>query len=131
MQNTTAFVELLDAADRLSSDEQETLVEILQRRMAEHRREELAKEIQDAEQEYQAGRCRPVTPEELMGAGAFVKRPLLRSKPSILIVGGGLAGMAAAMKLAELDCQVGIMSLLPLKRSHSAAPRAESIASTI
>ena len=67
MQNTTAFVELLDAADRLSLDEQETLVEILQRRMAEHRREELAKEIQDAEQEYQAGRCRPVTPEELMG----------------------------------------------------------------
>ncbi len=42
------------------------------------------------------------------------------SKPSILIVGGGLAGMAAAMKLAELDCHVGIMSLLPLKRSHSA-----------
>ena len=67
MQNTTTFVELLDAADRLSLDEQETLVEILQRRMVEHRREELAKEIQDAEQEYQAGRCRPVTPEELMG----------------------------------------------------------------
>jgi hypothetical protein len=67
MQNTTAFVELLDAADKLSLDEQETLVEILQRRMVEHRREELAKEIQDAEQEYQAGRCRPATPEELMG----------------------------------------------------------------
>ena len=67
MQNTTAFVDLLDAADRLSLDEQETLVEILQRRMVEHRREELAKEIQEAEREYQAGRCRPVTPEELMG----------------------------------------------------------------
>jgi hypothetical protein len=67
MQNTTVFVDLLDAADRLSLDEQETLVEILQRRMVDHRREELAKEIQDAEREYQAGRCRPVTPEELMG----------------------------------------------------------------
>jgi hypothetical protein len=67
MQNTPAFVDLLDAADRLSLDEQETLVEILQRRMVEHRREELAKEIQEAEREYQAGRCRPVTPEELMG----------------------------------------------------------------
>ena len=63
MQNTTAFVDLLDAADRLSLDEQETLVEILQHRMVEHRREELAKEIQDAEREYQAGCCRPVTPE--------------------------------------------------------------------
>ena len=41
------------------------------------------------------------------------------SKQSIMIVGGGLAGMAAAMKLAELGCDVGIMSLMPLKRSHS------------
>ena len=28
------------------------------------------------------------------------------AKPSVMIVGGGLAGMAAAMKLAELDCDV-------------------------
>jgi succinate dehydrogenase / fumarate reductase, flavoprotein subunit len=37
-----------------------------------------------------------------------------------MVVGGGLAGLAAAMKLAELDCSVGLMSLLPAKRSHSA-----------
>jgi succinate dehydrogenase / fumarate reductase, flavoprotein subunit len=37
-----------------------------------------------------------------------------------MVVGGGLAGLAAAMKLAELDCSVGLMSLLPVKRSHSA-----------
>ncbi len=42
------------------------------------------------------------------------------AKPSVMIVGGGLAGMAAAMKLAELDCEVAVMSLTPLKRSHSA-----------
>jgi succinate dehydrogenase / fumarate reductase, flavoprotein subunit len=41
------------------------------------------------------------------------------AKKSVMIIGGGLAGMAAAMKLAELECDVGIMSLLPLKRSHS------------
>lgn len=40
--------------------------------------------------------------------------------PRVMIVGGGLAGLAAAMKLAELDCSVGLMSLLPVKRSHSA-----------
>ncbi len=40
-------------------------------------------------------------------------------KRSVMIIGGGLAGMAAAMKLAELECDVGIMSLAPLKRSHS------------
>jgi succinate dehydrogenase / fumarate reductase flavoprotein subunit len=38
----------------------------------------------------------------------------------VVIVGGGLAGAAAAMKLAELECQVTIVSLTPLKRSHSA-----------
>ena len=53
------------------------------------------------------------------------------TKPfSIMIVGGGLAGMAAGMKLAELGCQVGMMSLLPMKRSHSACARAASTAST-
>ncbi|MGD0516293.1 MAG: succinate dehydrogenase flavoprotein subunit [Thermoguttaceae bacterium] len=40
--------------------------------------------------------------------------------PRVMVVGGGLAGLAAAMKLAELDCGVGLMSLLPVKRSHSA-----------
>jgi succinate dehydrogenase / fumarate reductase flavoprotein subunit len=41
------------------------------------------------------------------------------AKPSVMIIGGGLAGMAAAIKLAELECDVSIMSLLPLKRAHS------------
>ena len=37
----------------------------------------------------------------------------------VMIVGGGLAGLAAAMKLAELGNQVDLMSLTPVKRSHS------------
>ena len=41
------------------------------------------------------------------------------AKPTVMIIGSGLAGMAAAIKLAELDVDVSIMSLLPLKRSHS------------
>jgi len=41
------------------------------------------------------------------------------ARPSVMIVGSGLAGMAAAIKLAELQCDVAVMSLLPLKRSHS------------
>jgi len=36
-----------------------------------------------------------------------------------MIIGGGLAGLAAAMKLAELDVDVDLMSLAPVKRSHS------------
>ena len=41
------------------------------------------------------------------------------AKPSVMIIGGGLAGLSAAIKLAELECDVSLMSLLPVKRSHS------------
>jgi succinate dehydrogenase / fumarate reductase, flavoprotein subunit len=37
----------------------------------------------------------------------------------VMVVGGGLAGLAAAMKLAELGIDVDLMSLVPVKRSHS------------
>lgn len=37
----------------------------------------------------------------------------------VLVVGGGLSGLAATMKLAELGIQVDCMSLTPVKRSHS------------
>lgn len=39
--------------------------------------------------------------------------------PRVMVVGGGLAGLAAAMKLAELGIDVDLMSLTPVKRSHS------------
>lgn len=41
------------------------------------------------------------------------------SKQRVVVVGGGLAGLAATMKLAELGIPVDCMSLTPVKRSHS------------
>jgi succinate dehydrogenase / fumarate reductase flavoprotein subunit len=41
------------------------------------------------------------------------------AKKRVMIIGGGLAGLAAAMKLAELGIDVDMMSLTPVKRSHS------------
>jgi len=41
------------------------------------------------------------------------------AKQRVLVVGGGLAGLAAAMKLAEGGASVDLMSLTPVKRSHS------------
>jgi succinate dehydrogenase / fumarate reductase, flavoprotein subunit len=41
------------------------------------------------------------------------------AKNRVLVVGGGLAGLAASMKLAELGISVDLMSLTPVKRSHS------------
>ncbi len=37
----------------------------------------------------------------------------------VIVVGGGLAGLAATMKLAELGTRVLLVSILPVKRSHS------------
>ncbi len=41
------------------------------------------------------------------------------AKKRVMIVGGGLAGLAAAMRLAEMGIDVDLMSLAPVKRSHS------------
>lgn len=37
----------------------------------------------------------------------------------VIVVGGGLAGLSAAMKLAENGCHVSIISVTNVKRSHS------------
>jgi succinate dehydrogenase / fumarate reductase flavoprotein subunit len=39
--------------------------------------------------------------------------------PRIIIVGGGLAGLSAAIKVAEAGGHVDLFSLVPVKRSHS------------
>ncbi len=41
------------------------------------------------------------------------------SEQRVMVIGGGLAGLAATMKLAELGIKVDLMSLTPVKRSHS------------
>ena len=41
------------------------------------------------------------------------------SKQRVIVIGGGLAGLAATMKMAELGMSVLLVSFLPVKRSHS------------
>ncbi|WP_318507147.1 succinate dehydrogenase flavoprotein subunit [Bacillus sp. T3] len=41
------------------------------------------------------------------------------SKGKIVIVGGGLAGLMAAIKIAEAGTKVDLFSIVPVKRSHS------------
>lgn len=41
------------------------------------------------------------------------------AKHRVVIIGGGLAGLAATMKLAELNIPVDLVSLVPVRRSHS------------
>src|SRR3954449_4379521 len=39
--------------------------------------------------------------------------------PRIIVVGGGLAGLAAVIKIAEVGGHVDLFSIVPVKRSHS------------
>jgi len=41
------------------------------------------------------------------------------SNPKITVVGGGLAGLSAAIKIAEMGGHVDLFSIVPVKRSHS------------
>jgi succinate dehydrogenase / fumarate reductase flavoprotein subunit len=41
------------------------------------------------------------------------------AKQHVVVVGGGLAGLAATMKLAEAGVHVYLISMVPVKRSHS------------
>jgi len=66
MKTSLPFGEILDAADALSIEDQEALIAVLRRRIIESRRQEILKDIHEAEQEFDRGQCRPATAAELM-----------------------------------------------------------------
>jgi succinate dehydrogenase / fumarate reductase flavoprotein subunit len=43
----------------------------------------------------------------------------MAATPRIIVVGGGLAGLAAVIKIAEAGGKVDLFSIVPVKRSHS------------
>src|SRR6202795_888004 len=43
----------------------------------------------------------------------------MASQPKIIVIGGGLAGLSAVIKIAELGGNVDLFSIVPVKRSHS------------
>ncbi len=62
----TTFSEVVDAADSLSVDEQQTLIEILRRRIAKQNRDALVCDVAEARAEFQSGKARAASVSEIM-----------------------------------------------------------------
>ena len=62
----TTFAEVLETIEKLTVDEKETLVDILQHRLAEYRRNQLLKDIKSSEREFEEGLCKPMSVDEFM-----------------------------------------------------------------
>jgi hypothetical protein len=60
------FGQVLEWADSLSLEEQESLVGVLQRRLREQHRAELVKAVKEARKEFKAGYCRPASPDDII-----------------------------------------------------------------
>jgi hypothetical protein len=60
------FADVVDAADKLSADEQESLLKILRRRIADRNRAKLAADVAEARAEFVSGATRPATVQQIM-----------------------------------------------------------------
>ncbi len=60
------FAEVLEIVDRLTLDEQNSLMAIVNRRLAEKRRQAIVDDVREASEDYRTGKCQPTTPEQLL-----------------------------------------------------------------
>lgn len=66
MAQVMPFGEVLEAVDQLSLGEKEALIDVLNRRIIEARRDELVQDIEEANREFREGKALPTTPDDLM-----------------------------------------------------------------
>jgi len=66
MNTSLTFNEVLESIDNLSLDEQESIVDILQHRIAARRREEIVNHLAMVKKEYLEGKAQPATAQEIM-----------------------------------------------------------------
>ncbi len=62
----STFADLIEAAEQLPLEEQEDLVHILKNRLRDRKRAALVKDVVEAQQEFAQGKCKPLTPEQIM-----------------------------------------------------------------
>ena len=60
------YGQVLDSIEALPEEQQESLMELIQRRLAERRRQALIKCVQAARKEFKSGKLRAASPAEIM-----------------------------------------------------------------
>ncbi len=66
MEKSVTFNDILESAEHLSLNEQESLIDVLYHRISESRRNNILKSVLSARDEYKAGITKPAKPEELI-----------------------------------------------------------------
>lgn len=61
-----SFGQILEAADGLSFEEQEQLIDILSRRPADRSRSLLSREVRNARKEFEEGLAEPANPDDIL-----------------------------------------------------------------
>ena len=61
-----SYGQVLDSIEALPEDQQESLLDIVRKRLAERRRAELVKSVGEARKEFKSGKLRPTTSSEIM-----------------------------------------------------------------
>ena len=66
MTPSFTFDQLLDAVERLPTDEQAALMTIVNRRLAEHGRQRIIQEVEQAAREFANGQCSAANVDDIM-----------------------------------------------------------------
>ncbi len=62
----TTFAEVLETIENFSIDEKETLVDILQRRLQEEKRQRIIASVKESQREFEQGELKPASVDEIM-----------------------------------------------------------------
>jgi hypothetical protein len=61
-----SYGQVVDSIEALPDEQQESLVTLLQHRLAERRREALVKSVRESRKEFKSGKLRPASPAVIM-----------------------------------------------------------------
>lgn len=62
----TTFAEVLETIETFTVDEKETLVDILQHRLRENKRERIVKSVKESKQEFEKGNLKSASVDDIM-----------------------------------------------------------------